>query len=68
LVYGQDGFAGEVGHVIMVPGGRPCGCGRKGCLERYCSATGIVITCLSNSKKLKAKSNSIDAKYIYELA
>ena len=34
-----DGFAGELGHVIMVPGeeGRPCGCGRKGCLEAYCS-------------------------------
>src|SRR5258705_1981236 len=68
LVYGYDGFAGEVGHVIVVPGGRPCGCGRKGCLERYCSATGIVITYLDNRKKRKAKSDFIDAKYIYELA
>ena len=42
LVYGSDGFAGELGHVIMRPeNGRLCGCGRKGCLETYCSATGV---------------------------
>lgn len=43
LVYGCDGFAGELGHITMVRGekGRPCGCGRKGCLEAYCSATGV---------------------------
>ena len=44
LIYGHDGFAGELGHVVAVRGGRTCGCGRKGCLERYASATGIVIT------------------------
>ena len=44
LVYGHDGFAGELGHVIAVPDGRLCGCGSKGCLETYCSATGIVRT------------------------
>lgn len=44
MVYGHDGFAGELGHIIAVPDGRPCGCGRKGCLEAYCSATGIVRT------------------------
>ena len=44
LVYGHDGFAGELGHVIAVPDGRLCGCGRKVCLETYCSATGIVRT------------------------
>ena len=46
LVYGHDGFAGELGHVTMVRGeeGRPCGCGRKGCLETYCSATGVART------------------------
>lgn len=43
-VYGYDGFAGELGHVIVRPGGRSCGCGRYGCLETYCSATGIVRT------------------------
>ena len=41
IVYGSDGFAGELGHVIAERNGRLCGCGRKGCLETYCSATGV---------------------------
>ena len=42
VVYGSDGFAGELGHVIAQrEGGRSCGCGRFGCLETYCSATGV---------------------------
>lgn len=41
LVYGADGFAGECGHVTVVPEGRLCGCGGHGHLEAYCSATGI---------------------------
>lgn len=44
LVYGCDGFAGELGHVIVKENGRPCGCGRNGCLEAYCSATGVART------------------------
>jgi glucokinase len=44
LVYGDDGFGGEFGHVIAIRDGRQCGCGRKGCLETYTSATGIVRT------------------------
>lgn len=44
MVYGHTGFAGEVGHMVVVPGGRECGCGRKGCLEAYASATGLVKT------------------------
>ena len=44
LIYGHDGFAGEIGHTFAVHGGRDCGCGRKGCLETYASATGIVRT------------------------
>ncbi|MBP6455218.1 MAG: ROK family protein [Chitinophagaceae bacterium] len=44
LIYGHDGFAGELGHTIAVRDGRPCGCGRNGCLETYTSATGIVKT------------------------
>ncbi|MEA1887053.1 MAG: ROK family protein [Bacteroidota bacterium] len=44
VVYGNSGFAGEYGHVTVIPGGRECGCGRKGCLETYVSATGIVRT------------------------
>lgn len=45
LVYGSDGFAGELGHVVMKRNnGRVCGCGRTGCLEAYCSATGVART------------------------
>jgi len=44
VVYGHDGFAGEMGHVSVVENGRQCGCGKKGCLEAYVSATGIVRT------------------------
>ncbi|HYG38795.1 MAG TPA: ROK family protein [Cytophagales bacterium] len=41
LVYGADGFAGEIGHTLVNVNGRWCGCGRRGCLETYVSATGI---------------------------
>jgi glucokinase len=41
LVYGSDGFAGELGHVRARDNGRQCGCGKRGCLETYVSATGI---------------------------
>jgi glucokinase len=41
LVNGHDGFAGEMGHITVDYNGRMCGCGRKGCLETYASATGI---------------------------
>lgn len=45
LVYGHDGFAGELGHMIVKRNnGRLCGCGRTGCLETYCSATGVART------------------------
>ena len=44
LVLGCDGLAGELGHLTVIPGGRTCGCGRKGCLETYCSATGVART------------------------
>lgn len=53
LVYGHDGFAGELGHVIIKEGGRLCGCGRNGCLEAYCSAPGMKKTAL----KLIAQNN-----------
>ncbi len=55
LLYGSDGFAGELGHTIMVrENGRLCGCGRHGCLEAYCSATGVARTAqelLATTKK-----------------
>ncbi len=44
MIYGQEGFAGEYGHVVVERDGRDCGCGRKGCLETYASATGICRT------------------------
>ena len=44
LIYGHDGFAGEFGHVTAVRGGRLCTCGKKGCVETYASARGLVLT------------------------
>jgi glucokinase len=46
MIYGADGLAGELGHIIARRGGRLCGCGRCGCLETYCSATGVVRSAL----------------------
>ena len=54
LVYGADGFAGELGHTIVDLRGRWCGCGRRGCLETYAAATGIcrtVFEMLCNSRE-----------------
>lgn len=44
MILGHDGFAGELGHAIFDPNGRQCNCGRRGCLETYASASGIVRT------------------------
>jgi glucokinase len=44
LIYGADGNAGEMGHTVVDPNGRECGCGRRGCLETYASAAGICRT------------------------
>src|ERR1043165_506233 len=72
MVYGHDGLAGELGHVIVIQHGRQCGCGRKGCLEQYCSATGIVKTYFeilrsSNPPAFNSLNTStVDSKYIYE--
>ncbi len=74
LIYGHDGFAGEMGHVIAVRDGRKCNCGRNGCLERYASATGIVITAeewlatRSDETTLRANSGAITARMIHEAA
>jgi glucokinase len=56
MVYGHDGFAGELGHTVVYPDGRICGCGKKGCLETYASATGIVRTMLEMLDQRKDKS------------
>ncbi len=75
VVYGHDGFAGEVGHTIYDPQGRLCGCGRKGCLETYASATGIKKTVIelldktSESSLLRSVAeNDLSSKNIYEAA
>ena len=68
MVYGHDGFAGELGHVITFPDGRICGCGRQGCLETYCSATGIVRTYKSYFPEGSFQGKQIDARYIFEMA
>ena len=44
VVYGHDGFAGELGHTISIRNGRQCSCGLKGCLEAYTSAIGVART------------------------
>ena len=44
LHYGHTGFAGELGHTVAVPEGRPCGCGKKGCLEQYASVSGVQLS------------------------
>ena len=75
LVYGDDGFAGELGHTIVLPNGRNCGCGRKGCLETYVSASGIRRTVFElmankteNSVLRDYSFNSLNSKMITEAA
>lgn len=68
MVYGHDGFAGELGHIIIFPDGRLCGCGRMGCLETYCSATGIVTTYCSFFSENYFSGKHIDAHFIYNKA
>ena len=75
LIYGHDGFAGEIGHTIVRHNGRQCGCGRKGCLETYASATGIKRTVfklladsLEESKLRSVSFNELTAEMITEAA
>lgn len=74
IVYGHDGFAGELGHVNVVRhNGRACGCGRTGCLEAYCSAMGVARTArewleMSNEPSLLRECEKITSKDVYEAA
>lgn len=75
MLYGHSGAAGELGHVNVVKDGRRCGCGRKGCLETYVSATGIkrtVFELLASSRDdsslREITFNQLTAKQIYEAA
>jgi glucokinase len=60
VVYGHTGFAGELGHMVVVPGGRDCGCGKQGCYETYASASGLVRTVLNLLSELKDESSLRD--------
>ena len=77
LVYGNDGFAGELGHTTIRPGqsNRDCGCGKKGCLETYVSATGlkrsllkIMADSLAPSELRKHSFEELNAKIIHDAA
>ncbi|KAF0238354.1 MAG: hypothetical protein FD181_1165 [Prolixibacteraceae bacterium] len=76
LVYGCDGFAGEIGHTSFIPGGRPCGCSALGHLEAYCSASGMKRTAFellahhnANDSLLADKSyRELDSKMIFDAA
>lgn len=76
LIYGHDGFAGELGHTIVIPDGRLHeGTGKKGSLESYASATGVRLTALEILEKSKEPSllrkvskDKLDSKVVYEAA
>lgn len=63
LIYGNDGFAGEMGHVLHEPEGRVCGLGRRGCLESYVSATGIKRTAFKLLADMNIESPLRDVSY-----
>ena len=63
MIYGHDGFAGEFGHIIVERNGRECGCGRRGCLETYVSATGIKRTAFELMATMTAPSKLRDIAF-----
>ena len=74
VVYGHDGFAGELGHTCVVRNnGRTCGCGKQGCLEAYCSAIGVAKTAREwlesgNEPSLLRECDNITSKDVFEAA
>ncbi|MBP8776750.1 MAG: ROK family protein [Bacteroidaceae bacterium] len=75
LVYGHNGFAGELGHITAERNGRLCGCGKHGCLETYCSATGVARTACeilhnttTESLLRKLKPEEISSKEVFDAA
>ena len=74
VLYGSDGFAGELGHTIAIRNnGRQCGCGRCGCLEAYCSAIGVARTArewleMSDEPSVLREVDKITSKDVYEAA
>ena len=76
IFHGMNGMAGEFGHITIEPEGSPCGCGNRGCAERYASATAIVrmakeAIASGEAPELAQAAGSdaeFSAKSIYELA
>jgi len=75
VLYGADGFAGEIGHTVVDPDGRVCGCGNKGCLEAYASAGGLCRTFFSLLANHDGESSlrdipfsGLSARLVYEAA
>ena len=74
VLYGSDGFAGELGHTCAVRhNGRQCGCGKQGCLEAYCSAMGVARTArewleMSDEPSLLRSVDKITSKDVFDAA
>jgi glucokinase len=75
LIYGHGGLAGELGHTIIEPGGRQCGCGRRGCVEMYVSSRGLCRTVfellalrLDESELRQISFNKLTSEQVYEAA
>ena len=75
LMYGSDGFAGELGHMTVDPAGRECACGKRGCLETYCSAPGLCRTVFELMAELNCDSglraipfHDLTARIVFEKA
>ncbi len=75
VLYGSDGTAGEMGHITAIPDGRKCNCGRRGCLETYCSAEGLRRTVIELQAEMNGTSslrdisyNDLTAKQIFQFA
>ncbi|MGH9664943.1 MAG: ROK family protein, partial [Bryobacteraceae bacterium] len=63
VIHGQDGMAGELGHITVVPNGNPCGCGNYGCLEKHASATAVV-----SLARMMSLGADLTAEDVYRLA
>lgn len=63
VIHGQDGMAGELGHITVIPNGNPCGCGNYGCLEKHASATAVV-----SLARMMNVGNDLTAEEVYRLA
>lgn len=72
LLIGNNGFAGEFGHIRLIPNGRPCNCGRNGCLETYASSTGVMTTFYEIKSEYKTSNlfelSEVSAQHIFDYA